>query len=188
MEEIQESMELRETGIEGLIEIAPRVFGDERGWFLESYNQARYDSLIKGTRFIQDNLSCSMKGVVRGLHFQAPPFSQAKLVSVIQGKVLDVAVDLRRTSATYGKVFTVILDGERKNQLFIPRGFAHGFASLEDQTVFAYKCDNPYSKESERTLLWNDSDLDIDWGVTSPSLSEKDKTGEAFRSFRSPFE
>lgn len=181
-------MELKETGIDGLVEIFPKVFGDDRGWFLETFNQKRYMDLIGQTQFIQDNLSCSIKGVVRGLHFQAPPFSQAKLVSVLQGKVLDVVVDLRRSSKTYGSVFSTILDGEKKNQLFIPRGFAHGFSSLEDQTIFHYKCDNIYSKDSERTLQWNDADLAIDWGVTSPSLSEKDLSGMAFNSFETPFD
>lgn len=181
-------MEVIQTGIDGLVEFRPRIFGDDRGWFLETFNENKYtDHLPAGTRFIQDNLSFSNKGVLRGLHFQDPPFAQAKLVSVIQGKVLDIAVDLRKDSKTYGKSYAVILDSESKNQLFVPRGFAHGFSSLEDGTIFAYKCDNIYAKDHERTIQWNDPMLAIDWKVKAPILADKDMVGESFSSFVTPF-
>jgi dTDP-4-dehydrorhamnose 3,5-epimerase len=182
-------MEVIQTGIKDLVEIHPKIFGDGRGWFLETFNQDKYHlALPPRTLFVQDNLSYSNKGVLRGLHFQEPPFAQAKLVFVIQGRVLDIAVDLRRSSETYGKVFSVILDAKSKNQLFVPRGFAHGFSCLEDETIFSYKCDNLYSKEHERTLQWNDAELGIDWMLETPILSEKDRTGESFESFNTPFD
>jgi dTDP-4-dehydrorhamnose 3,5-epimerase len=182
-------MEVIQTGIKDLVEIHPKIFGDARGWFLETFNQDKYHTALPPkTAFVQDNLSYSNKGVLRGLHFQEPPFAQAKLVSVIQGRVLDIAVDLRKSSETYGKIFSVVLDAKSKNQLFVPRGFAHGFSCLEDETIFAYKCDNMYSKAHERTIQWNDPALEIDWMLDSPILSEKDSEGESFGSFNSPFE
>ena len=137
--------------------------------------------------FVQDNQSLSQKGVLRGLHFQAPPYAQAKLVRVISGAVLDVVVDIRKNSPTYGKHFDIELNAENKIMFFIPAGFAHGFATLADQTLFAYKCSNYYNKNSEGTILWNDPDLNINWNIENPLLSEKDLTGKSLRDFVSPF-
>ena len=172
---------------EGLISIYPTVFGDDRGFFLESFNQAKYTSIIPDLSFVQDNLSKSKKGVLRGLHFQAPPFDQGKLVQVITGSVLDVAVDIRKNAPSYGKHFKVILNSTDRNQLWIPPGFAHGFVSLEDDTIFSYKCTNIYSKEHEGCVLWNDLDLGIDWEIDQPLISPKDQEGTLFKDFISPF-
>jgi dTDP-4-dehydrorhamnose 3,5-epimerase len=168
-------MEIIETGIKDLVVIKPKVFRDDRGYFFESFNRSKLDVLGNDLEFVQDNQSLSQKDVLRGLHFQNPPYAQAKLVSVIQGSVLDVAVDIRKESPTYGKSFSIILDGIDKNQLFIPVGFAHGFKTLENNTIFFYKCTNYYNKESEGCLLWNDPDLIINWDIENPILSEKDK-------------
>ncbi len=172
---------------EGLISIYPAVFGDDRGFFLESFNQAKYASIIPDLDFVQDNLSKSKKGVLRGLHFQAPPFDQGKLVQVITGSVLDVAVDIRKNAPSYGKHFKIILNSTERNQLWIPPGFAHGFVSLEDDTIFSYKCTNSYSKEHEGCVLWNDLDLGIDWEIDQPLISPKDQEGTFFKDFISPF-
>ena len=172
---------------EGLISIYPAVFGDDRGFFLESFNQAKYASIIPDLDFVQDNLSKSNKGVLRGLHFQAPPFDQGKLVQVITGSVLDVAVDIRKNAPSYGKHFKIILNSTERNQLWIPPGFAHGFVSLEDDTIFSYKCTNSYSKEHEGCVLWNDLDLGIDWEIDQPLISPKDQEGTFFKDFISPF-
>jgi dTDP-4-dehydrorhamnose 3,5-epimerase len=181
-------MEVISTGFEGLYEIRPRIFEDERGWFMESFNQARYAKELGSiARFVQDNISCSGKHSLRGLHFQAPPFAQSKLVMVTQGKALDIVVDIRPASATYGLHYKVMLDAKSKNQLYVPRGFAHGFVALEDDTHFQYKCDNIYHKDSERTILWSDVKLGIDWGVLDPIISEKDLVGESFNEFQTPF-
>lgn len=180
-------MEIKKEKIEGLISIQPKVFGDERGFFLESFNVERYKEIIGDVTFVQDNISKSSKGVLRGLHFQKPPFDQGKLVSVLQGSVLDIAVDIRKNSPTYGQHVSVILDGIRKNQFWIPAGFAHGFCAMEDDTVFTYKCTNTYSPENEGCLLWNDTDLGINWNISEPIVSEKDKNGIAFCNFVSPF-
>ena len=181
-------MEVIRTEFEGLFEIRPRVFEDDRGWFMESFNQERYlNELGNIEPFVQDNISCSGKHSLRGLHFQAPPFAQSKLVMVTQGKALDVVVDLRQSSATYGLHYKVVLDAKLKNQLYVPRGFAHGFVALEDNTYFQYKCDNVYHKNSERTILWSDLQLGIDWGVSEPVISEKDLVGESFHEFVTPF-
>lgn len=174
--------------IEGLRVIHPRVFGDDRGYFFESYNAASFEAetgLRK--RFVQDNESKSMKGVLRGLHFQVGPKAQAKLVRVIQGSVLDVAVDLRKGSPSYGQYQAVLLSGENKKQFYIPEGFAHGFLTLEDNSIFAYKCSDSYSPEHEMSLRWNDPDLNIDWGVEAPLLSPKDAEAPFFKDFHSPF-
>ena len=179
-------MEFKTTDIEGLVIIEPRVFSDERGYFYESYNKAAFNKKGLDLTFIQDNQSLSQKGVLRGLHFQAPPFEQGKLVRVIQGSVLDVAVDIRPHSPTYGKHQSIILSGENKTQFWIPPGFAHGFVTLEDNTIFCYKCTGPYSKESEGAILWNDSQLNINWGIDNPILSEKDQEAELFKYFKSP--
>ncbi|MFL2569107.1 MAG: dTDP-4-dehydrorhamnose 3,5-epimerase [Flavobacteriales bacterium] len=180
-------MEFEKTTIEGLFIIKPRIFSDERGYFYESYNKAFFEKNDLDLDFIQDNQSLSHKGVLRGLHFQAPPFAQGKLVRVIRGSVLDVAVDIRSHSPTYGKYESVLLSGENKTQLWIPAGFAHGFVTLEDNTIFSYKCTGPYSKESEGALLWNDLQLNIDWNIEQPIVSSKDQEAELFKHFKSPF-
>lgn len=156
-------MNITETKIPGLLIIEPKVFGDERGFFVETYNEPRYkESGIAGD-FVQDNLSQSKKGVLRGLHYQAPPFAQGKLVSVIKGAVLDVAVDIREDSPTFGQYVAVELTGENKKQFWIPEGFAHGFLTLEDDTLFAYKCTNVYSPEHDRGVKYNDPAIGIEW-------------------------
>jgi len=181
-------MEVKETFIPGLFEIQPVIHGDDRGWFIETFNTARYENLLgRKLEFVQDNMSMSSKGILRGLHFQSPPMSQAKLVSCVSGSVLDVVVDIRSDSPSYGKHYSTVLTSDRHNQLFIPRGMAHGFLALEDLTIFSYKCDNYYSKEHEMTLKWDDQDLDIPWGIDSPIISEKDKQGDRFSTFRTPF-
>ena len=180
-------MEIIETGIKDLVVIKPKVFRDDRGYFFESFNRSKLDVLGNDLEFVQDNQSLSQKDVLRGLHFQNPPYAQAKLVSVIQGSVLDVAVDIRKESPTYGKSFSIVLDGIEKNQLFIPAGFAHGFKTLENNTIFFYKCTSYYNKESEGCLLWNDPDLNINWDIENPMLSEKDKIGQLFDTFVSNF-
>jgi len=170
-------MEVRQTEIEGLLIIQPRVFGDERGYFFESFSRKEFEEKVCKTVFVQDNESMSRYGVLRGLHFQRPPFAQAKLVRVVKGRVLDVAVDIRKDSLTFARYVSVELSDENKTQLFIPRGFAHGFAVLSDEAVFQYKCDNYYSPAHEGAILWNDSRLDIDWQLPPDEiiLSEKDK-------------
>jgi dTDP-4-dehydrorhamnose 3,5-epimerase len=173
-------MEVKETFIEGLLEIYPRIFKDERGFFLETYNKISFEKAGIKTQFVQDNQSFSTKGVLRGLHFQKAPFAQAKLVSVISGRVLDVAVDIRKNSPTFGKHMTVILDAEKRNMLLVPEGFAHGFVALED-SVFSYKCSNIYNKDSESGIIWNDKDLNIDWGFKNPLVSDKDIILPAFK-------
>lgn len=180
-------MKLIETGFKGLFELEPTVFSDGRGYFFESYNKTVFANLGIIADFVQDNQSLSQKDVVRGLHFQAPPFAQGKLVRVITGAVLDVALDIRKNSATYGQFHTVLLTAENKKLFWIPPGFAHGFATLEDNTIFSYKCTNVYNKASEGCVLWNDTDLNIDWGVVNPIISEKDKNGTAWHAFHSPF-
>ena len=166
-------MQIRETSIAGLVEIFPRVFQDDRGFFFESYNEELFKKLGLPTNFVQDNQSFSIKGVVRGLHFQNAPFAQGKLVRVISGRVLDVAVDIRPDSSTFGKHEVFELRSDTNNMAYIPEGFAHGFVALED-SVFSYKCTNVYNKGAESGLLWNDPDLGIDWGVENPIVSEKD--------------
>jgi len=180
-------MEIKEEKIEGVYSIFPRVFGDERGYFFESFNKERYAAITCDFSFVQDNESCSGKNVVRGLHFQVPPFDQGKLVQVSRGKAIDIAVDIRRSSPSYGQHIKVVLCSKQKNQLWIPPGFAHGFCSLEDDTVFSYKCTNYYSPQHERSILWNDETLNIDWGIIDPIVSEKDKIGLIFSDFISPF-
>lgn len=176
-------MKVTETGIEGLKIIEPDVFHDERGYFVETYNAERYAAHGITQTFVQDNESLSQKGVVRGLHWQTGAASQAKLVRVVRGAVLDVAVDLRKDSPTYGRHFAVELTGENKKQYLVPRGFAHGFIVLEDDIVFAYKCDNTYCKEAERGMRFDDSALGIEWpDVGVPLvLSEKDRALPLFR-------
>lgn len=166
-------MQVRQTSIEGLIELIPRVFEDERGSFFESYNKPLFSSLGLPMDFVQDNQSFSVKGVLRGLHFQNEPYAQGKLVRVICGQVLDVAVDLREDSPTFGQYETFLLDAKLNNMVYIPEGFGHGFVALED-SVFSYKCTNLYNKAAESGIIWNDPDLNIDWGVENPIVSEKD--------------
>ncbi len=170
-------MEVIKTDIEGVVILQPRIFGDERGYFFESFSQREFETQVCRTVFVQDNESKSCYGVVRGLHFQKPPCAQSKLVRVVKGRVLDVAVDIRKGSPTFGKHVSVELSEENKRQFFIPRGFAHGFAVVSEEAVFQYKCDNFYAPESEGSLAWDDPDLDIDWKVPAQRviLSEKDR-------------
>lgn len=162
--------------------IEPKIFRDDRGYFFESFSQKEFDDNIKETDFVQDNESFSKHGVLRGLHFQRPPFAQAKLVRVVRGKVLDVAVDIRPDSSTYMKYHSIELSDDNKLQMFIPRGFAHGFIVLSDEAVLQYKCDNYYSPEHESAIIWNDPDLNIDWLLDADEiiLSEKDKRNPLF--------
>ncbi|MBZ4651449.1 MAG: dTDP-4-dehydrorhamnose 3,5-epimerase [Proteiniphilum sp.] len=170
-------MNVLKTNIEGVLIIEPRVFGDERGYFFESYSQREFEEKVCKTLFVQDNESKSVYGVMRGLHFQKPPFAQAKLVRVVKGRVLDVAVDIREGSPTYGQYVSTELTGENKRQLFIPRGFAHGFVVLSEEALFQYKCDNYYAPGYEGAIRWNDPKLGIDWKLPLEDiiLSEKDK-------------
>jgi dTDP-4-dehydrorhamnose 3,5-epimerase len=169
-------MEIIKTKIEGLLIVKPQVFEDERGYFFESYNKERFKNAGLDLSFVQDNESKSQKNVLRGLHFQRPPYAQGKLVRVVKGAVLDVAVDLRKESPTYGQWEAVELSEENKLMYWIPPGFAHGFLTLRDETVFTYKCTNVYNRESEGSILWNDPEIGIDWQIKdTPILSEKDK-------------
>ncbi len=166
-------MQIRETSIQGLVEIVPRIFEDERGYFLESFNRSVFEKLNLPVDFVQDNQSFSYKGILRGLHFQNAPYAQGKLVRVTSGRALDVAVDLRPESPTFGRYEVFELNAATNTMVYIPEGFAHGFVTLED-TIFTYKCTAPYHKASESGILWNDPDLAIDWGVRDPVVSEKD--------------
>ena len=180
-------MEVIKTAIEGLVIIEPKVFGDTRGYFFESFSQREFEEKVREVNFVQDNQSMSSYGVMRGLHFQAPPFTQSKLVRCVKGRVLDVAVDIRKGSPTYGKYKAVELDSETKRMLYLPEGFGHAFVSLEDNTIFSYKCSNFYNKESESGILWSDEDLNIDWKIDNPILSDKDKILGKLKDFDSPF-
>ena|SRR5688572_843110 len=180
-------MEVSKPFIDGLLVLKPKVFADERGYFFESYNSNVIEELGISESFLQDNESLSSKGVLRGLHFQKPPHAQGKLVRVVKGKVLDVAVDIREKSPTYGQYFSAELSGENKLMLWIPAGFAHGFITLENETIFSYKCTQIFNKESEECLLWNDPDLNIQWGFDSPLVSDKDRLGIQFKNFKTPF-
>lgn len=166
-------MQIRKTAIDGLVELIPRIFEDERGLFFESFNADVFEKLGLPKNFVQDNQSFSKKGVVRGLHFQNAPCAQGKLVRVVSGRVLDVAVDIRPESPTFGQYEIFELSAELNNMAYLPEGFAHGFAALED-SIFSYKCTNVYNKECESGILWNDPELNIDWGVANPIVSEKD--------------
>ena len=170
-------MNVIKTDIEGLVIIEPRVFGDSRGYFFESYSQKDFSENVADVKFVQDNESKSSYGVIRGLHFQKGEHAQAKLVRVVKGRVLDVAVDLRKGSPTFGKHVATELSEENHRQLFIPRGFAHGFSVLSDEVIFQYKCDNLYAPQSEGAVVWNDPDLAIDWMIPSDKvlLSDKDR-------------
>ncbi|MBO7276880.1 MAG: dTDP-4-dehydrorhamnose 3,5-epimerase [Bacteroidales bacterium] len=180
-------MKILQTELPGLLIIEPDVFRDERGYFCETYNQQKLSQLGFNQTFVQDNESMSSKGVLRGIHFQKPPFAQAKLVRVVRGSIIDFAVDLRKGSPTYGKYKAVELDSETKRMLYLPEGFGHAFVSLEDNTIFSYKCSNFYNKESESGILWSDEDLNIDWKIDNPILSDKDKILGKLKDFDSPF-
>tara|TARA_B110000908_G_scaffold127798_1_gene149958 strand:+ start:5211 stop:5753 length:543 start_codon:yes stop_codon:yes gene_type:complete len=180
-------MNIIKTPIENLLVLEPKVFEDERGYFFESFNKKKFEDIGIKESFVQDNQSLSNKNVLRGLHFQAPPFAQGKLVRVITGSVLDIAVDIRKESATYGKYFSIILSEQNKKMFWIPPGFAHGFLTLEDQTIFSYKCSGDYNPSSEGSLLWNDPQLNIEWNIDEPIVSAKDQEAQAFTSFKSPF-
>lgn len=170
-------MNVIKTDIEGVVIIEPRIFNDARGYFFESFSERDFCKDVREVRFVQDNESKSSYGVLRGLHFQKPPFCQSKLVRVIKGAVLDVAVDIRKGSPTFGKHVAVELTEDNQRQFFIPRGFAHGFSVLSDEVIFQYKCDNFYAPQSEGAIAWNDPDLNIDWRIPAEKviLSEKDK-------------
>jgi dTDP-4-dehydrorhamnose 3,5-epimerase len=180
-------MKITTTPIEGLLIIEPQVFKDERGYFYESYNIHKFREVGIHENFIQDNQSLSQKGAIRGLHFQAAPFEQGKLVRVVQGAVIDVVVDIRKASATYGYHFNILLTGENMLMFYIPAGFAHGFETLADNTIFQYKCTNVYNKSSEGGVLWNDPDLNINWQTKEPIISIKDQELPTFNTFVSPF-
>ena len=182
-------MKFIKTAIPELYIIEPSVFGDTRGYFSESFNLEKFEENIYPIKFVQDNESKSSKGVLRGLHFQKPPFEQAKLVRCIEGKVLDVAVDIRKGSITYGQHIAVELSAKNKKQLFVPKGFAHGFVVLSEFATFAYKVDNFYAPDYDSGIKYNDQELSIDWGLktTEIKLSEKDKSLESFKDLDSPF-
>jgi dTDP-4-dehydrorhamnose 3,5-epimerase len=180
-------MEVIQTPLKDLLILQPKVFQDERGYFYEPYNKKVLAASGITDDFQQDNQSMSQKGVLRGLHFQNPPFAQSKLVRVIQGAVWDVAVDIRKNSPTYGEYFGLELNATNKTMLYIPEGFAHGFKTLENDTVFLYKCSRLYNKASEDSIYWNDPDLHIEWNIENPVLSEKDKNGKLFKDFKSQF-
>ncbi len=180
-------MIFKTTELKDVIEIQPTIFGDHRGYFLESYQKKLFFDNGIAVDFVQDNQSLSNKDVLRGLHYQKPPYTQGKLVKVALGSVLDIAVDLRVGSPSYGKHISLILSSEKQNMLWIPPGFAHGFLTLEDNTIFQYKCTQYYEKSSEETLLWNDPELEIDWGITNPIVSEKDKTGIPLKNLEKRF-
>jgi len=182
-------MKFIKTEIPDIYIIEPSVFGDERGYFLETYNEKEFEESIGKISFVQDNESKSSKGVLRGLHFQKPPFHQAKLVRCVEGSVLDVAVDIRKGSPTYGKHIAVELSGENKKQLFVPRGFAHGFSVLSETAVFAYKVDNDYAPEYDAGIRWNDTNLNINWGLEENDVlvSGKDKTLPFLSELETPF-
>ncbi|HRZ95823.1 MAG TPA: dTDP-4-dehydrorhamnose 3,5-epimerase [Candidatus Moranbacteria bacterium] len=181
-------MEFIKTTLKDATLIKPRIFQDNRGFFMESYSKKLFEANGITANFVQDNHSLSAeKGVLRGLHFQAPPFAQAKLVRVTRGKVYDVIIDLHKNSETFGKWEGFELSAQNFQMLFVPKGFAHGFITLEDNTEFQYKCDEYYSKESEGGIIWNDPDLNINWNFENPILSDKDKLLPKFKDFESPF-
>lgn len=182
-------MEVIKTAIDGVVIIEPRIFEDSRGYFFESFSQREFDEKVCPIKFVQDNESKSCYGVVRGLHFQKPPYAQSKLVRCIKGRVLDIAVDIRKGSPSYGKWTSCELTEDNHRQFFIPQGFAHGFSVLSDEAIFQYKCDNFYHPEAEGAIAWDDSDLGINWGIVSKDiiLSEKDSHHPKLVDFVSPF-
>lgn len=180
-------MQIEKTILEGVFIITPKVFQDNRGYFYESFSAKDWEDAGLSNNFVQDNQSLSGKGILRGLHFQAPPYAQGKLVRVVKGAVLDVAVDIRKNSPTYGKHIAVELSETNFKMMWVPAGFAHGFLTLEDDTIFTYKCTNTYNKESEGGLMWNDPAIGINWGLENPNLSDKDKDYLPLEKFESPF-
>ena len=182
-------MNLIKTTLDGLVVLKPTIFKDNRGYFMESYNQKNINKLVGNVNFVQDNESESSRGVLRGLHFQKPPYSQAKLVRCLKGSVLDVVLDLRKDSKTYGIFETISLTEENKKQLFIPKGFAHGFIVLSKSAIFSYKVDNYYNSDSESGVLWSDLDLNIDWKINKNEIivSKKDKSLPTFNEIINPF-
>jgi len=181
-------MKIQKTKFDGLVIVEPTIYEDDRGIFYESFNASILKEVMPNLNLVQENISHSKLNVLRGLHFQIPPYAQAKLVSVLKGKAIDVVVDLRKDSESYGQSFSIELSETNKKQLYVPRGFAHGFVSLADHTIFSYKCDNHYEKNSERTLAWNDESLKIDWIIDNPILSEKDMNADIhWNDFESPF-
>ena len=182
-------MKFIETKISDLIIIEPKVFSDSRGYFFETYNKEKFDKNFGITNFVQDNESKSSKGVLRGFHFQKPPYDQAKLVRCVEGKILDIALDLRKQSKTYGKYEKVILSADNKKQFFIPRGFAHAFLVLSETAIFSYKVDNIYAPKYDSGIAWNDQSLSVDWGLHESELilSEKDKNLPFLSKINSPF-
>ena len=183
-------MEVIKTDIDGLVIIEPKIFGDARGYFFESFSQREFEAKVRKVNFVQDNESMSSYGVMRGLHFQRPPFAQSKLVRCVKGRVLDVAVDIRKGSPTYGKYVAVELSEDHHRQFFIPRGFAHGFVVLSETAVFQYKCDNFYAPEADGGINIKDETLGIDWQISLEDaiLSEKDTKHLCLKDFESPFE
>lgn len=183
-------MDIITTDIEGVVILRPRIFTDARGYFFESYSKREFDEKVRPVDFVQDNESCSTRGVIRGLHFQSPPYAQSKLVRCVRGATVDVAVDIRKGSPTYGRHVAVELSEDNHLQLFIPRGFAHGFAVVSDFAVFQYKCDNFYAPQSEGGISILDSSLGIDWGIDPATaiLSPKDTRHPLFADFDSPFD
>tara|TARA_B110000046_G_scaffold40521_1_gene44872 strand:- start:17857 stop:18405 length:549 start_codon:yes stop_codon:yes gene_type:complete len=180
-------MEVGKVEIEGLLVIRPAVFEDDRGYFFETFNAKKFEQVALQAKFVQDNLSKSSKDVLRGLHFQNPPFAQGKLVFVVRGAVLDVAVDIRKNSPTYGQHYSIILSEKNKTQFYIPPGFAHGFKTLEDNTIFSYKCTEGFNKDAEGSIKWNDQQLGIDWDVKNPIVSEKDQIAPSFKELNTQF-
>mgnify|MGYP001245336176 FL=1 len=180
-------MKIERTPINDLLVIQPKVYEDSRGNFFESWNKDLFKEITNGLDFVQDNQSYSKKNVLRGLHFQNPPYEQGKLVRVIKGSVLDVAVDIRKDSDTYGSYYSIELNDENKTIFWIPPGFAHGFLTLKDNTIFSYKCTSFYNKDSEGSILWNDKDLNIYWGIDNPIVSNKDASASSFKALISRF-
>jgi len=182
-------MNIIKTSIQDLVIIQPKVFNDSRGYFFEPFNENSFKKNFTNVKFVQDNESKSSKGVLRGFHFQKPPYEQAKLVRCIQGEVLDIALDLRKNSSTYGKYEKIILSGENKKQFFIPRGFAHAFLVLSNNAIFSYKVDNIYAPDFDSGIIWNDPSLSIDWELDESKfiISEKDKNLDLLKNIESPF-
>jgi dTDP-4-dehydrorhamnose 3,5-epimerase len=181
------SIEIEKTPLNGVLIIRPKIYHDGRGYFTESYNEAEWRNKGLSMAFVQENQSLSLKGTVRGLHYQKPPFAQGKLVRVLKGSALDVVVDIRKDSSTYGKHFSIELNEENLTQLYAPEGFAHGFYTLAENTIFIYKCTNFYNPDSEAGIAWDDEELAINWGIDNPVLSEKDRKNQSFKNFNSPF-
>jgi dTDP-4-dehydrorhamnose 3,5-epimerase len=180
-------MKITNTNIDGVLIIEPAIFFDERGYFFESFNEKKFKDLGIEHQFVQDNISKSSKNTLRGLHFQIAPHAQGKLIKVLKGAVQDIAVDLRTGSSTFGQHTDIILSEENQKMLYIPAGFAHGFVTLEDDTIFSYKCTSNYHKDSERCILWSDSTLNINWNTKSPLISQKDLLGRPFTEFKGLF-